>query len=179
MLRDKKDDPNKRIWLCPAHENCRKCKLNLRLKPQRPYGTLNTNIMFIGESPGKEIDQDHNYAWACGSGFYFKKFLEMFGFNRDEVYMTNLVKCFNPGTTEEQIDNCRDFLELELILIEPKVIVCTSLIAFNNLPNIPQVKHAKVMRIWHPSYAQRPGNEEKWKEQWKEVRRVYDNRMAM
>ena len=104
---------------------CQKCDLCITRKNAVPgKGNQNADIVFIGEAPGKSED-------LCGEPFIgtagkrLNDALENVGLTRNDVYITNIVKCRPPKNripTEVEKTMCSNYLENELAIINPKII---------------------------------------------------------
>jgi uracil-DNA glycosylase len=106
---------------------CTKCPLvNGRTHAVPGEGPHNAQIMFIGEGPGFHEDQSGR-PFVGASGNFLSEMLNMIGLKREEVYITNVVKCRPPGNRDPEpieIDTCtKTYLEQQIELINPKVIV--------------------------------------------------------
>jgi len=106
--------------------NCRKCAISYsRKNPVPGEGSLNAEIMFIGEAPGgREDELGRPFVGAAGN--LLTKLLNEIGLERSDVFIGNVLKCRPPGNrdpTEEEIDNCLPFLIRQIKLIQPRVIV--------------------------------------------------------
>ncbi|OYT63064.1 MAG: uracil-DNA glycosylase [Thermofilum sp. ex4484_15] len=106
--------------------NCRKCKLWLSRTNAVPgSGNYTTGIMLIGEAPGRQEDLEGK-PFVGAAGKLLNEVLKEVGSGRSFVYITNLVKCRPPGNRDPQVDEieaCSPYLEEELKIIDPKVIV--------------------------------------------------------
>ena len=107
--------------------SCTKCKLcKSRTHAVPGEGNVHTDIIFVGEAPGE--NEDKKGIPFCGaSGNFLEKMLESINMKRNEVYITNIVKCRPPGNRdpeEEEIESCKEYLERQIDFIKPKVI-CT------------------------------------------------------
>jgi uracil-DNA glycosylase family 4 len=105
---------------------CQKCILSQgRTNTVPGEGPESANIMFIGEGPGFHEDrQGRPFVGAAGN--YLNELLEKIGFERDDVYITNVVKCRPPGNRDpqpEEIEACRPYLDKQIDLIRPRLIV--------------------------------------------------------
>ena len=82
-------------------------------------------MVLVGEAPGR--NEDEQGVPFCGdAGKYLNAALEYVGLSRDEVYVTNVVKCRPPGNRDpktEEIDECKRWLREELMRLKPEVIV--------------------------------------------------------
>jgi uracil-DNA glycosylase family 4 len=88
-------------------------------------GPGDADIMFIGEGPGFHEDrQGRPFVGAAGN--YLNELLENIGLKRDQVYITNVVKCRPPGNRDpqaEEIDACRPYLDRQIELIRPRLVI--------------------------------------------------------
>lgn len=107
--------------------NCRKCPLFMsRKNPVPGEGSVNTNVMFIGEAPGSTEDETGR-PFVGAAGKLLTQLIESIGLKRSEVYITNVVKCRPPENrdpTDEEIEACSPYLVRQIKLIKPKLIVC-------------------------------------------------------
>jgi len=105
--------------------NCRKCNLwKTRTNPVPGSGPLDAKIMFIGEAPGYWEDQKGE-PFVGKAGKVLDELLDSIGLKREEVYITNVVKCRPPGNRDplpEEINACKPFLEGQISLISPAII---------------------------------------------------------
>ena len=89
-------------------------------------GSLAARIMFVGEGPGKDEDEQ-GVPFVGRAGQLLDKILAAAEFNRPEVYITNVVKCRPPGNrlpNPDEVKACRPYLEAQIRLINPRLIVC-------------------------------------------------------
>ncbi len=106
--------------------SCKKCDLyKYRKNPVPGEGRLDADIMFIGEAPGaQEDEQGRPFVGAAGK--LLTELIESIGLKREEVYITNVVKCRPPNNrdpTEEEIEACSPYLIRQIQLIKPKIII--------------------------------------------------------
>jgi uracil-DNA glycosylase len=108
--------------------SCTKCPLAAagRTHPVPGEGPDNARIMFIGEGPGFHEDQSGR-PFVGASGNFLNEMLQSIGLRREDVYISNVVKCRPPGNRDPEqieIDTCtKTYLERQIELIDPKVIV--------------------------------------------------------
>ncbi|WP_456422871.1 type-4 uracil-DNA glycosylase [Thermococcus sp.] len=106
--------------------NCRKCPLGeLRTNAVPGSGSYYAKVMFVGEAPGYWEDQK-GLPFVGRAGKVLDELLSEIGLSRDEVYITNIVKCRPPENrdpTEEEIKACSPYLDRQIDIIRPKVIV--------------------------------------------------------
>ena len=105
---------------------CRKCNLwRMRRKPVPGEGDINASIVFIGEAPGYWEDvKGRPFVGAAGK--LLNEAFEKAGIQRSKVYITNVVKCRPPGNRDplpEEIEACHTYLDRQLNIIRPKIIV--------------------------------------------------------
>lgn len=88
-------------------------------------GNINSPVVFVGEAPGKsEDEQGRPFIGAAGK--LLAEALAGIGWTRDDVYITNVVKCRPPENrdpTPDEVAEHREFLQRELAIIQPAVIV--------------------------------------------------------
>ncbi len=106
--------------------NCRRCGLwKNRLKAVPGEGNPNSRVMFIGEAPGRQEDiQGRPFVGRAGE--LLTELIESIGLRREEVFITNVVKCRPPNNrdpTEEEINTCLPYLKRQIEVIRPEVIV--------------------------------------------------------
>lgn len=145
---------------------CTKCDLQYSRKLAVPgEGPANAPIMFIGEGPGfHENEQGRPFVGAAGH--FLDELLADIQMKRQDVFITNVVKCRPPGNRDpkiEEIDACSDYLERQMQAINPKVIVTLGRHSMGRfLPNakISEV-HGQAMKVrgrtivpmYHPAAA--------------------------
>ncbi|GAB4526253.1 MAG: uracil-DNA glycosylase [Anaerolineae bacterium] len=103
--------------LCPLHQG--------RTRAVPGEGPPNADIMFIGEGPGFHEDrQGRPFVGAAGQ--FLEELLASIGMTRQQVYIANVVKCRPPGNRDplpNELSACEPYLERQIQLIKPKVIV--------------------------------------------------------
>jgi uracil-DNA glycosylase len=122
-----------------AAAGCRACELWERAT-QTVFGegSANAEVMFVGEQPGDREDVEaHPFVGPAGK--LFDKALEDAGIDRDDVYVTNVVKHFNweprgkrrihKKPNAEHIRACWPWLESEIRVVKPKILVCLGAVA--------------------------------------------------
>jgi DNA polymerase len=106
-------------------ENC-KCELKKTAK-QAVFGDGNaeSNIVFIGEAPGKKEDEDGK-PFIGAAGKFLAEMLEGIGMKRENIYITNIVKYRPPDNRDpepQEKEACNEWLIKELQIISPKLII--------------------------------------------------------
>lgn len=103
---------------CPALEDCRSQIVN-------GTGDESADLMFVGEAPGEQEDTEGK-PFVGRSGQVLMDQLAVHGLARADVRITNCVRCRPPENrdpTDEELSNCRGFLEAEIEAVNPDVIV--------------------------------------------------------
>lgn len=113
-------------------DSCTRCPLSqTRNRAVMGRGNLCSPVLFIAEGPGKNEDRD-GIPFTGRSGEVFDRLLSGIGMTRDEVYITNIVKCHPPGNRDphpREQETCMPYLKYETLLLRPKIIVCLGRIA--------------------------------------------------
>ena len=137
-------------------EGCRKCPLwRTRKNPVFGEGPPDAEIMLIGLGPGRQEDlQGRPFVGAAGK--FLDQLLEIAGLRREEVYITNVMKCFLPENraTDDEIKTCTQYLDQQIEIIQPKVIVTLGNVATNHIfgkfglkPEAMEKVHGKIFEI--------------------------------
>src|ERR671917_2841658 len=149
---------------CPLHQG--------RTKVVFGSGNANSDLMFVGEAPGMHEDQQ-GLPFVGRAGKLLDQLLEEVGFQRSDVFITNVLLCRPPGNRDPQpdeIETCKPYLHRKIELIEPKVI-CTlgnfatklltrSQRGITSVHGRPQVhelggRTVRIFPIYHPAAALR------------------------
>jgi DNA polymerase len=145
---------------------CTKCGLHHSRKNAVPGdGKPDAEIMFIGEGPGfHENEQGLPFVGAAGK--FLDELLASLGMNREQVFITNVVKCRPPSNRDpqtEELEACNGYLERQIQAINPRVIV--TLGRFSMMRFLPKAKisqiHGQAVRVkgrlivpmYHPAAA--------------------------
>lgn len=103
--------------LCPLHQG--------RTQAVPGEGPPGAEIMFVGEGPGFHEDrQGRPFVGAAGQ--FLEELLASIGMTRDQVFIANVIKCRPPGNRDplpNELSACEPYLERQIQLIKPKVIV--------------------------------------------------------
>jgi uracil-DNA glycosylase len=169
--------------------NCLKCPLGDTRK-SFVFGTGNpkAEVLVLGEGPGAEEDEQ-GLPFVGRAGKLLNDILKAIKFERDEVYIANIVKCRPPGNrapTPIEMNTCIPYLKKQVELIDPKLILCVGLTAAHGLlknnesltnlrGKVFEYEGRKVMVTYHPAALLRNPN---WKRGcWEDVkafRKLYD-----
>ena len=148
-------------------KGCQKCGLcNSRKTTVFGEGSPNATVMFVGEAPGQnEDEQGRPFVGAAGN--LLDGMISACGWKREEVYIANPLKCRPPGNrtpTDAELTACQPYLELQIKVINPRYIVCLGRVAARWF--FPQETRGisglngrlrpwngrKVLVTYHPSY---------------------------
>jgi uracil-DNA glycosylase len=152
---------------------CLRCPLHkTRTKVVFGAGNADADLMFVGEAPGQQEDVQ-GLPFVGRAGKLLDQLLEEVGFDRGDVFITNVLKSRPPGNRDpqpEEIDACKPYLHKQVALIEPRVI-CTlgnfatklltrSQRGITGVHGRPQVhelggRAVRVFPIYHPAAALR------------------------
>lgn len=118
--------------------SCTKCSLSkTRTNAVPGKGNPKAEILFIGEAPGKNEDQKGE-PFVGSAGKILTEALSSAGLSRDDVYITNVVKCRPPNNRvplQEEKESCQPYLSKELEIIKPKIICIMGNTAYGSLLN--------------------------------------------
>ncbi len=165
--------------------DCKRCKLHKgRTHIVFGIGNPHAKLVFVGEGPGRDEDlQGEPFVGRAGQ--LLTKIINAMGLKRSDVYICNVVKCRPPGNRnpeQDEIATCLPFLEEQIGIIRPKVIVALGTHAAQTLiktdTRISTLRgqfywyreSVKVMPTYHPAYLLR--NESKKKEAWEDIKKV-------
>ncbi len=128
--------PNEMEKLNERCRGCMSCPLGAtRRKLVFGVGRCPSEVMFIGEGPGEQEDlQGEPFVGPAGK--LLDDMLEMVGLDRTRIYIANTVKCrppMNRDPAPEEMAACRHWLDEQIALVHPKIIVCLGRIAAGEL----------------------------------------------
>ena len=149
---------------------CTKCTLAEKRNRAVPgEGSLDADVMFIGEAPGYYEDQEGR-PFVGRAGNLLTELLNSIGLRREDVYITNMLKCRPPNNRDPlpgEIAACQPYLDEQLEIISPKVVVALGRYSFAKFfPNEAIGKARGKARRWnnllvypmyHPAAALRNG----------------------
>ena len=114
------DDLNEEVRVCPRCPLCR-----TRTKAVPGEGPSDAEVMFIGEGPGFHEDKQGR-PFVGPAGRFLEELIGSIGLRREQVYITNVVKCRPPENRDPapaEIEACAPYLTRQLATIKPKVVV--------------------------------------------------------
>ena len=113
---------------------CTRCPLSRDRNHAVPgEGSLSADIMFIGEAPGFYEDRDGR-PFVGPAGQLLEQMLGKIGLSRQDVYITNMIKCRPPKNRDPlpgEIDACESYLDRQIEMISPRVIVTLGRFSFS------------------------------------------------
>jgi len=170
--------------------SCQRCSLaQSRSQVVFGEGRAPAELMLIGEAPG-EVEDRTGRPFVGPAGQLLTKILESAGIPREEVYITNVVKCRPPGNrvpTKEEMAACWEWLAAQIALVRPKIII-----TLGNTPThwllgrseginelrgrfFPWKGGIEVFPMFHPSYLLRNPSSEKGSPKyltWQDIKAV-------
>jgi uracil-DNA glycosylase len=152
---------------------CTSCKLATAGRTQVVFGVGDpgADLVFVGEGPGAEEDRLGEPFVGRSGKLLDKLLIEEIGLTRDRCYIANVVKCRPPGNRDpepDEVATCRPWLERQLELIDPTVVVTLGKFAAQLLLDEKQAisrlrgrlhpfRGGVLIPTWHPAYALRGG----------------------
>jgi DNA polymerase len=166
--------------------DCTRCSLHTdRTHVVHTEGDRKARLMFVGEAPGADEDAQAR-PFVGRAGQLLTKIIEAIGLKREEVLIGNVNRCRPPGNRAPMPDEaatCKPFLEREIAIAQPEVIVVLGNTAMRNLLDTREgitrargrfhdYKGIKVMPTFHPAYLLRDPS--KKRETWEDLKKVRD-----
>ncbi len=148
---------------------CRRCVLgNSRTQAVFGVGNPETELMFVGEGPGQDEDEQGE-PFVGRAGQRLNSLIEKLGFKRSDIYIGNVVKCRPPENrtpAPEEGDACSPYLWRQIEIIAPRIIIALGLVATQNLlrakgtmgqfrKNRYRIGEILVIPTYHPAYVLR------------------------
>ncbi len=134
---------------------CEKCELHkTRKKPVPGEGSITSRIMLIGEAPGRNEDEQGK-PFVGQAGKFLNQLLKEAGIRREEVYITNIIKCRPPNNrdpTEKEIKSCSPYLDKQLNIIKPKAIITLGNYATKYILRKFKLKEESISKIHGKKY---------------------------
>lgn len=164
--------------------DCTRCRLHKgRKNIVFGVGNVNADIMFVGEGPGADEDEQGE-PFVGRAGQLLNNMISAMGIQRQDVYIANIVKCRPPGNRtpeKDECDTCSPFLMRQIEVVQPKVIVALGAVAAKNLLAVNDsmanlrgrwydFKGARLLVTYHPAFLLRDPRQKK--EAWKDLQMV-------
>jgi uracil-DNA glycosylase family 4 len=165
--------------------DCTRCPLHKQGRKQIVFGVGNpkADLMFIGEAPGADEDQQGE-PFVGRAGQLLNNMIKAMGIRREDVYIANIIKCRPPGNRtpeRDECETCSPFLMQQIAVVQPKVIVALGAVAAKTLLAV----NASMMELrgrwydfrgtqlavtYHPAFLLRDPRQKK--ETWKDLQMV-------
>jgi len=164
--------------------DCQRCKL----APTRTTivfgsGNPSAEIVFVGEAPGYEEDQQ-GLPFVGEAGRLLTKIIESIGIKREDAYICNILKCRPPGNRNPEPDEvlvCSPFLKRQIATIRPKIVCCLGKFAAQTMlqradpisrlrGEFHDIDGMRVIATFHPAYLLR--SPEKKREVWEDMKQI-------
>jgi len=165
--------------------DCTRCRLHKQGRKQIVFGVGNprARLMFIGEAPGADEDQQGE-PFVGRAGQLLNNMIKAMGLRREDVYIANIIKCRPPGNRtpeRDECETCSPFLMRQIAAIQPQVIVALGAVAAKTLLaiNAPMselrghwydFRGTKLAVTYHPAFLLRDPRQKK--ETWKDLQMV-------
>jgi uracil-DNA glycosylase family 4 len=165
--------------------DCTRCRLHSQGRKQIVFGTgdPNADLMFIGEAPGADEDEQGE-PFVGRSGQLLTNMIKAMGLRREDVYIANIIKCRPPANRtpeRDECDTCSPFLMRQIEAIRPKALVALGAVAAKSLLaiNAPMsglrgrwydFRGTKLAVTYHPAFLLRDPRQKK--ETWKDLQMV-------
>ncbi|MEQ1486387.1 uracil-DNA glycosylase [Methyloglobulus sp.] len=171
---------------------CTKCAL-CETRTQTVFGTGNKTAdwMIIGEAPGQHEDEQGK-PFVGKAGLLLTEMLRAAGLDRDEVFITNILKCRPPGNRDpkpDEAESCSGYLRQQQALVKPKIILAVGRISAQTLLNtdaplaklrgkVHKLDGVPLVVVYHPAYLLRSLLEKRkaWQDLQLAVQTVKDNK---
>ena len=171
---------------------CRECGLgSLRTNAVPGEGNPNARIMFVGEGPGADEDAQGR-PFVGRAGQLLDKVITAMGLKRSDVFIGNILKCRPPENRDPRADeiiNCLPYLQRQIEIINPEIIVALGAHAartlLNSTKSIGQLRgqfheycaglgrpSIKLMATYHTAYLLRNYSQENRKRVWEDMQKV-------
>jgi DNA polymerase len=164
---------------------CSRCKLHQLGRKRIVFGvgSPTADLMFVGEAPGADEDQQ-GIPFVGRAGQLLTKIIEAIDLKREDVYIANVIKCRPPqnrNPEQDEVETCEPFLFQQIDIIKPKVIVALGTFAARALlrtldpisrlrGRVYDYRGAKLIPTFHPAYLLR--NPSSKREVWEDMKRV-------
>lgn len=155
--------------------NCTKCAL-CATRTQTVFGSGNKQAdwMLVGEAPGQHEDEQ-GLPFVGKAGLLLTEMLRAIGLTREEVFITNILKCRPPNNRDphaDEAESCNDYLQRQQKLVKPKIILAIGRIAAQTLlktdeplarlrGKVHTLNNTPVVVVYHPAYLLRSLSEKR------------------
>jgi len=174
-------------------KKCKKCPLHEKRKnPVAGEGNPDAKVLLIGLGPGyNENLQGSPFVGAAGK--FLDELLGLANLKREDVFITNIMKCYLPNNfaTQEEIETCTPYLERQIEIIRPKVIITLGNVATSfifekfglkvqrigeihgEIFKVDNLFKTRIIPMYHPASAlYNPNMKEILREDWKKISKL-------
>ena len=172
-------------------ENCTRCALcTTRTRTVFGAGNKQADWMLVGEAPGQHEDEQ-GLPFVGNAGLLLTEMLRAIGLTREDVFITNILKCRPPNNRDphiDEIERCNDYLQRQQRLIQPKIILAVGRIAAQTLLKTDEplsrlrgkthaFNNTPVVVVYHPAYLLRslPDKRKAWQDLTLAIQTVKNN----
>jgi DNA polymerase len=156
-------------------KDCKRCKLSpARKNIVFGSGNPNAELMFVGEAPGADEDEQ-GLPFVGRAGQLLTKIIEAIDLNRNDVFICNILKCRPPGNRNPEADEiaaCEQFLFRQIASVKPKIICALGAFGAQTLLRTTEsigrlrgrlidYRGVKLIATFHPAYLLRNPNEKR------------------
>lgn len=168
---------------------CAKCRELAETRTQVVFGVGDprTEILFIGEAPGADEDAQGE-PFVGRAGQLLTKIIKAMGYEREQVYIANVLKCRPPNNRQpapQETENCLPYLVAQINIMRPKVIVALGAVAVQALLGIKlgitklhghwyEYKGVSLMPTYHPAYLLRNQSLAMKRQVWEDMLQVLE-----
>ena len=165
--------------------DCSRCKLSGLGRKQVVFGVGNpdADLMFVGEAPGADEDVQ-GIPFVGRAGQLLTKMIQAINFEREQVYIANVIKCRPPGNRNpepDEIASCEPFLLQQIDAVKPRVIVALGSFAAKTLlrtdesisrlrGRVYDFRGARLIPTFHPSFLLR--SPDRKRDAWEDLKRA-------
>ena len=170
---------------------CTKCALcKTRIQTVFGSGNRKADWMLVGEAPGQHEDEQ-GLPFVGNAGLLLTEMLRAIGLSREEVFITNILKCRPPSNRDPQageVESCNTYLQRQMKLIQPEIILAVGRIAAQTLlktdeplarlrGKIHTFNNTPVVVVYHPAYLLRSLSEKRkaWQDLQLAIQTVKDS----
>ena len=170
--------------------SCAKCRLaENRKNPVPGEGDENADLLFVGEGPGRQEDLQGK-PFVGRAGGKLDDILESVSISREDVFITNVVKCRPPenrNPRSDEVNACSDYLEAQIAALNPKIIVtlgnASTKFLLDTDRGITKIRgdfydwrgSIKIFPMFHPSYLLRNPSKKRGSPKfktWKDIKKI-------
>lgn len=169
-------------------QNCQRCEELTQTRSQiiTGFGAKNADLLIVEEAPGYDEDIQ-GQPFVGNSGILYDNMLKAINLDRKQIYTTNIIKCLPPNNRDphnEEVQNCLSFLNAQIKLIKPKLILALGRIAAQHIMSVKtpvgqlrgtlhthNQSGTPILVSYHPAYLIR--NPRSKQQAWEDLKQVH------